>query len=99
MAMTRVESWERFEEGLKKASSRLRELDKLVKKKQWEKVAAGLDSILFSGRTLYRSAPLTQAQIDVMIEDRVKNLRKAEDAAGTDKKTGEKKKNGIILDT
>ncbi len=72
MDMTPAESFERFSEGLKKASSRMRELGYAQKDRNWNKIAFQLDGIRKQGETAFRSKPLTEAEVMQMTEQRAK---------------------------
>lgn len=68
--MTLQESIERFNEGLKKAASRARELAVAQKNNNWRTIADNLDGIRHKGRTLYQSHALSR-QETLVIADRV----------------------------
>ncbi len=61
MTMERNESIERFEEGLKKASSRARELGKAQNNSNWEKIAIGLDQMRSNGMAMYHAKAISRA--------------------------------------
>lgn len=66
--MTPQESIERYNEGLKKAASRARELGKLQKNKYWDQIANSLDGIRDQGLKLFYGRPLTEQEVQQMID-------------------------------
>ena len=72
MDMTPNESHERFCEGLKKASSRMREIGCAQKDRSWNQVAFQLDKIRDEGTRAFQSKPLTEAEVMKLTEQRAK---------------------------
>lgn len=68
--MTLNESIERFEQGLRKASSRARQLSKIQGSKSWEQIAINLDQLRQKGRLMYSQKGLTR-QETLILADRI----------------------------
>jgi hypothetical protein len=75
-SMTKTESWERFEEGMKKAISRANELGKSQKNTQWHEIAIGLSAMLKSGQTMYQRRALSYVDAMAMTDDIVDKMKK-----------------------
>lgn len=73
MTMELSESIERFEEGLKKAAARARELAKAQKYNKWMELAAQLDKIRAQGMSIIRAKALTRKE-ELVAVDRVQNV-------------------------
>lgn len=76
MPMESYESFERFGEGMKKASSRAREMGVAQKDRNWTKLAFALDGIRQQGEKIFHSLPLTEQEVMKMTEIRAKDLNK-----------------------
>lgn len=70
MTMERNESIERFEEGLKKAASRARELGKAQSNTNWEKVALGLDQMRSNGMAMYHAKAISRAAAIALLDQK-----------------------------
>lgn len=66
--MTPAESAERFVEGLKQAASCARELAVLLQFPMWLQVAIGIDQLRHNGMDIIKSNPLTEKEINELIE-------------------------------
>lgn len=73
--MQSAEIIERYVEGLKRASSRARELGIAQKATEWDKVARNLDMLLKTGVKLFNSRQLSRHDTLKMLDDRQKNLK------------------------
>ena len=69
--LSTAESFERFNEGLKKASSRAKELGRVQKNANWDKISEMLDGIRAKGEVFYKSKSLAEHQVQQMINARV----------------------------
>lgn len=69
--MEEIEIFERFNEGLKKAASRCRELSKLQKNSDWAKTAFQIDKFLAHGTELYKAKALSRQEVLSMLDRRV----------------------------
>lgn len=74
--MTPNESYERFQEGMKRAVSRARELGEAQKNADWNKIAFRLECLLDNGRKLFLSKALSRQAALKMIEERSKKMEK-----------------------
>ncbi len=74
--MNAGESMERFSEGLKKASSRARELGAVQMDRNWNKLAFALDNIRQQGEKMFGEKPLTEQEVTAIIERREKETNK-----------------------
>lgn len=63
MVMESPESWERFEQGLKRAASCCRELAKMLDAQEWRDISHQLLTMLKKGRAIYKSPPLTEPEV------------------------------------
>lgn len=75
MSMQDVEIIERFVEGLKKASSRCRELGAIQKSKHWNDISANLDKLLANGLDLYKRKEISRQDALKILDERQKNLK------------------------
>lgn len=73
--MEHKESYERFYHGLRKASSRMKELSLLVKNKDWLSIARSLDELVHEGRKFYASKPMAEQKIIQMTDERAAEAR------------------------
>lgn len=73
--MSPKESVERFSEGLKKASSRARELGKSTMNPIWNNIATSLEGIRIKGEKMISSKALTTAQVEAAVNDIEKGLK------------------------
>lgn len=70
-----AQSFEWFEESMKKAVSRAKEIGHLEKKNTWFQIATHLEKLRQNGGTMYRQKALTRQQVINMLDDRVtKNI-------------------------
>lgn len=76
-AMEHKESYERFYHGLRKASSRMRELAGVTKNKDWLSIAASMEDVFQQGKKFYASKPLTDGQVMGMTEERANEAKNA----------------------
>jgi len=67
--MLQNESWERFWEGLTRAASCCRELAKLTDATEWKDLSFQLLLMRDKGRRMYKSAPLSEFQIQALVAD------------------------------
>lgn len=75
--MEHKESYERFYHGLRKASSRMKELSALTKNKDWLLIAKSMDELIHEGRKFYASKPLTEGQVIGMTDARAAEAKTA----------------------
>jgi len=73
--MTEQESFERFDEGLKQAADRARELGKLQENKGWGQFAYQLDCLRKTGTAFYKQSPLTRQMALNMLDERMARER------------------------
>ena len=66
--MELIETKERFNESMKRAASRCRELSVAQKKHLWNQIADSIDSLRVKGMTMINSKGLSKADIDSDIE-------------------------------
>lgn len=69
--MTQKDSLQAFQWGLKKASSRARELAVAQSQPMWREVAKMLDALHHNGNVLANRKPMTQLEVN-MATDRIK---------------------------
>lgn len=85
--MSLVESFERFNEGLKKAADRAEELGKLQDNKKaaddWKRTASGIRSLLDQGHGIYTSRALShQRALEMLDAERDARIAKEEKLNG-----------------
>ncbi len=85
--MTLIESWERFEEGMKKAADRAEEIGKLQDNKDvaenWRKTVYGIRRLLEEGRGIYRAKALSHQRALAMLDaERDERIEKEEKLNG-----------------
>lgn len=61
--MEQFESFERFDESMKKAASRCRELGTMVKDKNWLNIAHQLDALVHKGREIYGAKAISRQDL------------------------------------
>lgn len=72
--MTEAESFERFEEGLKKAASRARELGILFASDKWAEIAASFDLMRRNGAKFYHGAAISRQEALRMIDAEISKM-------------------------
>lgn len=77
---TEKEALERFSDGLKKASSRARQLGHAQKSKHWLKIASGLELIRVNGLKMANGKPLSRQEVIEKIDSRQNYLLKKQQA-------------------
>jgi hypothetical protein len=73
--MERVESIERYREGLKKAADCCRQLGAAQKNRQWNQIAFNLEGILQKGTTIYRNKSISRSDALAMIDRKVEIMK------------------------
>lgn len=70
--MNLIESWERFEEGMKKAADRAEEIGRLQDNKyvaeNWRKTVYGIRRLLEEGRGIYRAKAISRQRALEMLD-------------------------------
>lgn len=70
--MNLIESWERFEEGMKKAADRAEEIGRLQDNKDvaenWRKTVYGIRRLLEDGRGIYRAKAISRQRVLEMLD-------------------------------
>jgi len=75
MTMERGESFERINEGLKKAADCCRQLGAIQKNRDWNKIAFQLEQLLSNAAKIYDQKSLSRSDALNMIDARVKNMK------------------------
>lgn len=75
--MTTTEILERYNEGLKKASARAREMFSVTENKMWLDIAVSLDGIRVNGEKMARGKALTEKQVlDILDAKKAEKIMK-----------------------
>jgi hypothetical protein len=72
--MTAHEAVERFDQGMKKAASRARELAAAQKNRHWNKLAFQLEKIRDEAMRFYAAKPLTEQEVTRIVERRISEM-------------------------
>lgn len=63
ISMEQKESFERFDESMKKAASRCRELGAMIKDKNWHNIGKQLDALAHNGVKIYKSKAIGRQEL------------------------------------
>ncbi len=85
--MNLQESWERFEEGMKRAADRAEEISRLQENKKvaedWRKTVFGIRRLLEEGRGIYRAKAIShQRALEMLDAERDARIAKEEKLNG-----------------
>lgn len=75
MKMGKIESWERVNEGLKKSSSRARELGKSQANIKWFEIANSLDEMLNNANLLYSGGQISKLSSGIIMDQIINRLK------------------------
>lgn len=74
--MTLIESVERFDESLKRASSRAKELGRLHNDKSWNSLASAIDGLRKNGIDIYESKQMSRQDVLSFLDKHQKTMTK-----------------------